>query len=87
MRASEVIGAKVTDRNGQQLGRVSDLLIDDSVPWRVCYALVDIRHGSHAARHIVAVPWSLVEPGSEARQLVLGVSGEALRRLRRVQPR
>mgnify|MGYP001156006803 CR=1 FL=1 len=83
MRASEVIGARVTDRSGQQLGRVTDLLIDDSAPRNVCYALLDIHQGSDAVQHIVAVPWSLVEPGGEDRQLVLGVSRRALRRLRR----
>lgn len=84
MRASEVIGAKVTDRYGQQLGRVTDLLIDDSAPRHVCYVLVDIRHDSDTVQHIVAVPWSLVEMCGEERQMILGVSRTALRRLRRV---
>lgn len=87
MRATELIGAPVVDPQGRQLGEVSDLLLDDPVPTAVCYALVDIAPAAPPGPRTVAVPFSLLRPGRAGQPLVLGVSRDALHRLRAVQAR
>lgn len=82
IRASKLLGATVVDRHGHRLGQVSDLLLDDPDPANICYALVDIERAPDEAARTVAVPWSVLQPGGSARQLVLGVSRDALRQLR-----
>jgi sporulation protein YlmC with PRC-barrel domain len=82
IRASNLLGAAVFDRHGRRLGRVSDLLLDHPDPANICYALVDIENSLDEAGRTVAVPWSVLQPGDAARQLVLGVSLGALRQLR-----
>jgi hypothetical protein len=84
LRASRLIGAAVVDRQGRQLGRVSDLLLENPGPAKPCYALVDLGPPSHARERTVAVPWSVLEPDEERGALVLEVSPDALGRLRSV---
>lgn len=84
LRASRLIGAAVVDRQGRQLGRVSDLLLETPGPANPCYALVDLGPPAHARARTVAVPWSVLEPDEERGALVLEVSSDALGRLRSV---
>jgi sporulation protein YlmC with PRC-barrel domain len=86
MRASDFIGAAVVDRDGRQLGRVSDLILDEPLPVTICYALVDMTHAPDAGQRTVAVPWSLLRPERAGQPLTLGVSRDALQRLRAVKP-
>lgn len=86
MRASEFIGAMVVDRDGRQLGRVSDLLLDEPDPATICYALVDVARPARGGQRTVAVPWSLLQPARAGEPLVLGVRRETLQGLRDVGP-
>lgn len=81
-QASRILGAAVVDRRGQRLGKIADLLFDKHPPASVSYALVELEHTPDQARHTVAVPWSLLRPGEQEHQLILGASRETLRRLR-----
>lgn len=85
LRASQLIGAELVDRQGRRLGKVSDLLLDDPGPANVRYALVDIGPPAAARARTVAVPWSVLQPSVQERQLVLGVSRAALGRLRGIE--
>jgi sporulation protein YlmC with PRC-barrel domain len=82
LRISELMGAAVVDRQGARLGKVSDVLIDDSPAPRVAYALVELELSS-AGERTVAVPWSVLRNGHEHR-VVLDVSAEALAQLENV---
>jgi sporulation protein YlmC with PRC-barrel domain len=82
IRASQLMGAVVVDRQGARLGKVSDLLIEDSSSASVSYALVELEQSSRGER-TVAVPWSVLASGGQ-RQVVLDVSRDTLSRLRDV---
>jgi sporulation protein YlmC with PRC-barrel domain len=83
LRVSQLMGAAVVDRQGAPLGKVSDLLIDDSPAASVAYALVELEHGAAGGERTVAVPWSVLRNGHEHR-VVLDVSVEALAQLENV---
>lgn len=81
-RASRLLGADVVDPHGRRLGKISDLLLEESPLAGVSYALVRLEPSPQEKEHTVAVPWSLLQPGDEERQLVVGASRETLRRMR-----
>jgi sporulation protein YlmC with PRC-barrel domain len=80
IRASQLMGAVVVDRQGARLGKVSDLLIEDSTSASIAYALVELEQSSRGER-TVAVPWSVLAGGGR-RQVVLDVSRDTLSQLR-----
>jgi sporulation protein YlmC with PRC-barrel domain len=82
LRASELMGAVVVDRQGARLGKVSDLLIENSTSACISYALVELERSSRGER-TVAVPWSVLANGRE-RHVVLDVSPDTLSQLRDV---
>jgi sporulation protein YlmC with PRC-barrel domain len=83
LRASQLMGAAVVDRQGAPLGKVSDLLIDDSPAASVAYALVELELAPAEGDRTVAVPWSVLRNGHEQR-VVLDISVDALARLENV---
>lgn len=85
IRASALLGAPVVDRQECRLGVLSDLLLDDPCPARVCYALIKIEQPLRRSSRTVAVPWSVLQRDSRNRRLILNVSRDALHRLRNVQ--
>lgn len=82
LRASELLGAEVVDRQGRPLGTVSDFILDAAGPPTICYALVDLRRPPDEGDTTVAVPWSVLQPDGKAGRLILGVSPAALRGLK-----
>ncbi len=81
LRISHLLGAAVVDRQGDTLGRISDLLVDGTQRTSLCYALVDI-HRPGGDTRTVAVPWSILETRQPDRRVVLDVSPACLDRLR-----
>jgi sporulation protein YlmC with PRC-barrel domain len=81
IRASALLGATVVDRHDRRLGTLSDLLLDEPRPGRVCYALIDVDAATDGDGRTVAVPWSVLQPDGSHRRLVLDVSRGALRRM------
>lgn len=86
IRASTLLGVTVVDRQGQRLGTVSDLLLDQQQNPSVCYALIDIEQTPGENGRTVAVPCGVLRPADSERQLVLAISREALRGLRQLDP-
>jgi sporulation protein YlmC with PRC-barrel domain len=90
LRASELIGRRVCDRDGRPVGRIADLMLDAGTPGSLSYALIRLSpvDGDESAR-LVALPWSLLttsrigRAGSEA-PLSLQVTRDALQVLRAV---
>lgn len=81
IRASKLLGSAVVDREGQRVGRISDLLLDVPGSANVCYALVEVEQPAEPLQRTVAIPWSILEQDSPSR-LVLGVSRQSLARLK-----
>lgn len=82
IRASTLLGAAVVDREGRHLGTIRDLILDAPRPANICYALVDVEQSPGEGRRTVAIPWSVLQPNGGEQPLVLGVSRDALRRLK-----
>lgn len=82
IRASELLGAAVVDRQGRRLGRINDFLLDGPRSTSLCYALVDVQQEPGGDVRTVAIPWSVLQPDGADRRLVLDVSHHALSRLR-----
>ena len=90
LRASELIGRQVCDRDGRPVGRVADLILDAGTPGALSYALILLSpvDGEESAR-LVALPWSLLAPSHSGRRgrdapLDLQVTRDALKGLRAV---
>lgn len=84
IRASELLGAAVIDRQGRRLGRIDDLLLlDEPRPTSVCYALVELERAPDQDTRTVAVPWSVLQTDGDDRHLVLDASPDSLGRLKR----
>ncbi|NGX15025.1 PRC-barrel domain-containing protein [Wenzhouxiangella sp. XN24] len=81
IHASELLGSAVVDREGDRVGRIEDLILDVPGAANICYALVHIEQPTEPRQRMVAVPWSLLERRSQS-QLVLGISRQALGRLK-----
>jgi sporulation protein YlmC with PRC-barrel domain len=90
LRASELIGRRVCDRDGRPVGRIADLMLDAGTPGSLSYALILLSpaDGDESAR-LVALPWSLLAPSRLGRArpdvpLNLQVTRDALKGLRAV---
>jgi len=81
IRASKLLGSVVFDREGQRVGRISDLLLDVPGSANICYALVHVEEPAEPLQRTVAIPWSILEPDDSSR-LVLGLSRHSLGRLK-----
>lgn len=84
IRASKLLGHVVVDRHGKRIGRLTDLLFEGRYPAGLCYALIDIDHAADETSHTVAVPWDLLESADPGSRAVVGVSRQALHRLRNI---
>lgn len=85
IRASALLGAPVVNRQDCRLGVLSDLLLDDPGPARICYALIEVEEPLQRGERTVAVPWSVLRPDGLNDRLILDVSRDALQRLRNVR--
>lgn len=84
IRASKLLGRAVVDRQGEIIGRLTDLLFEGRYPAGLCYALIDINRAADESSYTVAVPWDLLDFADPGRRVVIGVSRQALHRLRNV---
>ena len=84
IRASKLLGHAVVDRHGEPVGRLTDLLFEGHYPAGHCYALIDIDRAADETSCTVAVPWDLLEAAGPGSRVVVGVSRQALRRLRNI---
>jgi sporulation protein YlmC with PRC-barrel domain len=64
--AMDIVGKIISDRNGNEAGRIDSLIID-STNGKIEYVLIDGSPNFDLGGHLVAVPWSLMAPGPDAR--------------------
>jgi len=84
IRASKLLGHVVVDRHGERIGRLTDLLFEGSYPAGLCYALIDMDRAADETSYTVAVPWDLLDSAHPGSRVVVGVSRQALHRLRNI---
>lgn len=76
--AMDIVGKFISDRNGNEAGRIDSLIID-STNGKIEYVLIDGSPNFDLGGHLVAVPWSLITPGPDARTIGTGVTADELR--------
>jgi sporulation protein YlmC with PRC-barrel domain len=74
----EVIGRKVTDRQGESLGKVEEVMID-SIPGRVAYAVVSFGGFLGLGDKLFAVPWNSLDWDVEREAFVMNADKEFLK--------
>lgn len=84
IRASKLLGRAVVGPRGEQIGRLTDLLFEGRYPAGLCYALIEIDRAAEDTSYTVAVPWDLLDFSDAGRRVVIGVSRQALHRLRHI---
>lgn len=84
IRASKLLGRAVVDRDGERIGRLTDLLFEGRYPAGLCYALIDIDRAADESSYTVAVPWDLLDFAEPGLRVVIRVSRQALHRLRNI---
>jgi sporulation protein YlmC with PRC-barrel domain len=76
--AMDIVGKIISDRNGNEAGRIDSLIID-STNGKIEYVLIDGSPNFDLGGHLVAVPWSLMAPGPDARTIGISVTADELR--------
>jgi sporulation protein YlmC with PRC-barrel domain len=74
----EVIGRKVTNRQGESLGKVEEVMID-SIPGRVAYAVVSFGGFLGLGDKLFAVPWNSLDWDVEREAFVMNADKEFLK--------
>lgn len=88
LRVREILDTQIVDRNGKPLGKVSDLILDLTVPGAACYVLVTLPPEARDGKEkTVALPWSLIARADASgegvdRYLMVDVAAATLGRLR-----
>lgn len=78
--ARTLIGAAVSDRSGNHLGRLVDLAIDPE-SGAIAYGLLHPQlEGDRLLDQEVAVPWSALDPHASERSVVVDLSLSSLKR-------
>ncbi len=72
-RSSTLIGTKVENRQGQCLGRISDIVVDISNN-QVSYCVLSVKHGLFAKTRYIPVPLAAFQPGATGNTLILNAS-------------
>jgi sporulation protein YlmC with PRC-barrel domain len=77
LSASTLSGDKVTNANGEDLGKVEELMIDLE-SGRVAYAVLSFGAGFLQSGKLFAIPWASLAVDQEKKQLTLNVTREML---------
>lgn len=76
--AADIVGKLISDRNGNEAGRIASLIID-STNGKIKYVLIDGSQNFDLDGHLVAVPWLLMAPKPDARTIGINVTADELR--------
>jgi sporulation protein YlmC with PRC-barrel domain len=76
--AATVIGIPVVDAQGEDLGRIEEVMIDLE-SGQVGYAILDLGGSLGVSERLFAIPWKLLQFDSEQMRLHIDVEAEKLR--------
>ena len=76
--AMNIVGRIISDKSGNDAGRIDSLVIDDR-SGKIEYVLIEGSPNFDLRGQLVAVPWSLIDLGPGARIISIGVTGDELR--------
>jgi sporulation protein YlmC with PRC-barrel domain len=77
LSATTILGDKVTNANGEDLGKVEELMID-LASGRVAYAVLSFGAGFLQSGKLFAIPWASLAVDLKNKQLTLDVTREML---------
>lgn len=77
LRATKIIGNRVVNRSGTQLGSLKELVIDLE-EGRVAYAVLSFGGFLGKGDKLFAIPWEALLPSPQDRTFILDVKKEAL---------
>ena len=77
LSATTILGDKVTNADGEDLGKVEELMID-LVSGRVAYAVLSFGAGFLQSGKFFAIPWASLAVDLKNKQFTLDVSREML---------
>ena len=78
LSASSLVGDQVKNKEGDQLGKLEDLMLDTK-SGKISYAVVSLEGDQKPATRFYAVPWSAVKVNREDKAVVFDVSKEKLK--------
>ncbi len=78
MRSSTIVGSAVRNLKGDDLGKISELMIDVATG-RIAYAVLAYGGFLGMGDKLFAIPWEALMKRSDERQFVLDLDGEALK--------
>ncbi len=73
-RLSQLMGASVKGQNGETLGQINDFIVQPTYG-RIQFAVISL---SDQSGKLTAVPWQLVQPGTDPTSLTLNVDKQKL---------
>src|SRR4030095_7556120 len=78
-RASEIIGKKVENEQGENLGKIEDIVLDES-QGRIVYAVLSFGGVLGLGDKLFAIPWNALKENPEKKCCLLSVDKEKLRK-------
>lgn len=78
MPADFLIGERVVDPQGEDLGRIEELMVD-AAAGQVRYAIVSFGGVFGLGEKLFAIPWGMLQPDPENRRFLLAASREQLK--------
>lgn len=79
LRMSKIVGAQVKDREGNKIGDIEDVIVDEK--GNASLAIVSSGGILGAGQSLRAVPWSELQPGPEGSDRVLDMTEEQLEKV------
>ena len=76
-KCSQLIGAKVENQQGQEIGKIDDVVVSFHSD-RVSYCLLSVKHGIFAKARFLAVPLAAFQPSDDGSHLILNASQDNL---------
>lgn len=77
LSSTSLAGDKVTNANGEDLGKVEELMLDVE-SGRIAYAVLSFGAGFLQSGKLFAIPWESLAVDQQNKQLILNVSHEML---------
>jgi hypothetical protein len=72
-KCSQLIGAKVKNQQGQELGKIDDVVVSFHSD-RVSYCVLRVKHGLFTKTRFLAVPLAAFQPSDDGSHLILNAS-------------
>jgi hypothetical protein len=84
-RCSQLIGARVENQQGEELGKITDVVVSFNNE-RVSYCVLSAKHGLFGKTRLLPVPLAALQPSADGSRLVLAASQSNLAKAKGLGP-